>query len=93
MATSSAFIEARMYRPHQIPANELPNTSHGTSESIRHPDDVDLNSRLETATLSMREGMRPTNTAKAMDPKIEEYFQFCDHVYGADPYLLSSSFF
>ena len=34
----------------------------------------------------MREGLRPTNTAKAVDPKIEEYFQFCEAVYPSDPY-------
>ena len=69
-----------MCRPHPTPVT-------GVQDSVaRHPDDVELNSRLETATLSMREGLRPTNTAKAIDPKIEEYFQFCDCVYPSDPY-------
>ena len=40
----------------------------------------------------MREGLRPTNTAKAMDPKIEEYFQFCETVYASDPYKYNLSY-
>ena len=56
---------------------------------LRHPDDVALNSQLETAILQMREQSRPANTAKAIDPKIEEYFQFCDELYPQDQYRYS----
>ena len=35
---------------------------------IRHPHDVGLNSRLEVATLELRDGMKPTNTSKTMEP-------------------------
>ena len=51
---------------------------------IRHPHDVGLNSRLEVATLELRDGMKPTNTSKTMEPKIEEFFQFCERVYPND---------
>lgn len=53
---------------------------------IRHPDDLALNSQLETAILQMRDLSRPANTAKAIDPKMEEYFQFCDAIYPNDQY-------
>ena len=51
---------------------------------IRHPHDVGLNSRLEVATLELRDGMKPANTSKTMEPKIEEFFQFCEKVYPND---------
>ena len=55
-----------------------------------HPDDLALvNSQLETAILQMREQLCPTNTAKQVDPKIEEYFQFCDQLYPNDQYRYS----
>ena len=53
---------------------------------IPHPNENSLNSVLEQATLQFRESSRPTNTGKAMDPKIAEYFEYCDHAHGNDPY-------
>ena len=51
---------------------------------LRHPNDVGLNSRLEVATMELRDGSRPTNTSKTMEPKIQEFFQFCELVYPLD---------
>ena len=53
---------------------------------LTNPNDFLLNSQLEQATLEIREGFKPSNTNKAFDPKIDEYFQFCDKVYPHDPY-------
>jgi Centromere DNA-binding protein complex CBF3 subunit, domain 2/Transcriptional activator of glycolytic enzymes len=53
---------------------------------LRHPNDVALNSLLEETILEMREEGRPANTAKTMDNKIREFFQFCDLQYPNDPY-------
>ena len=36
--------------------------------------------------LHLREDLRPTNTARAQDPIVLEYFQFCDYQYQQDPY-------
>jgi Centromere DNA-binding protein complex CBF3 subunit, domain 2 len=41
---------------------------------------------LQQCVLAMAEDDRPENTAKAMDPKKEEWMQFCDYVYSRDPY-------
>ena len=53
---------------------------------LRDPEDVDLNSKLEQSVLDARQDLRPDNTAKAQDPKIEEYMQYCDAKYPQDPY-------
>ena len=34
----------------------------------------------------MQEDMWPANTQKAMDPKVKEYFCYCDLVYPSDPF-------
>jgi hypothetical protein len=36
--------------------------------------------------LEMSEALRPTNTQKAFDPKIDEFFQFCDIIFPRDLY-------
>jgi len=56
---------------------------------IEHPNENELNSNLEQTVLHLREELRPANTAKAQDPKVLEYFQFCDIHYGHDPYRYS----
>ena len=57
-----------------------------TVTNVPHPTDVGLNSRLETAVHALREGLRPVNTAKQMDPKVAEFKQYCELVYPSDPY-------
>jgi hypothetical protein len=51
-----------------------------------HPNDVELNRQMEMAVLDIQQIGRPTNTSEAMDPKVMEYFQFCDHVCESDNY-------
>jgi hypothetical protein len=41
---------------------------------------------LQEAVFAMAADDRPANTAKAMDPKKEEWMQFCDYRYPRDPY-------
>jgi hypothetical protein len=53
---------------------------------VVHPNENELNSNLEQTVLHLREELRPVNTAKAQDPKVLEYFQFCDIHYSHDPY-------
>ncbi len=47
----------------------------------QHPDQVALNGQLEISVHAMLEDGRPPNTQKAMDPKIPEFFQFCELVF------------
>ena len=42
--------------------------------------------------LELREDAKPANTAKAMDPKVLEYFQFCEKEFSYDPYKCNLSF-
>ena len=53
---------------------------------FRSPRDNELDVTLQQAIMHIDQGDRPVNTAKAMDPKKEEWMQFCDHVYPEDPY-------
>jgi Centromere DNA-binding protein complex CBF3 subunit, domain 2 len=64
-------------------------TSPGGTERITllvHPNENELNSNLEQTVLHLREAERPTNTAKSQDPKVKEFFDFCDIHYSRDPY-------
>ena len=45
-----------------------------------------MHSRMRQAMLHLNESWRPTNTAKTMDSKVEEIFQFLSLVYPNDPY-------
>jgi hypothetical protein len=40
----------------------------------------------------MSESLRPGATQRAFDPKIEEYFQFCDTIYSQDVYCYNLSY-
>jgi len=52
--------------------------------TIVHPDEGEMNSRMEKAVINMRGASRPVNTAIAMDPKKEEHMQCCDCVHPMD---------
>lgn len=43
-------------------------------------------SRMRQAMMHLNESWRPTNTARTMDSKVEEIFQFLNLVYPTDPY-------
>lgn len=53
---------------------------------LQTPNAFEQNSSLEQLVLHMREESRPDNTRKTQDPKVLEYFQFCDIEYPHDPY-------
>ena len=55
-----------------VPPAQLPN-----------PNDVGLNMRLEAFVLEKESEDKPTNTSLAFDPKVTEFYQFCDHVYAS----------
>jgi hypothetical protein len=63
-----------------------------TAASLPNPEDVGVNSALEQAVLEMSESLWPSNTQKAFDPKIDEYFQFCNYVYPHDLYRYNLSY-
>ena len=50
------------------------------------PQEVAQPLTIQEAVVAIQEGERPLNTAVALDPKKEEYFQYCDAVYPSDPY-------
>jgi Centromere DNA-binding protein complex CBF3 subunit, domain 2 len=53
---------------------------------VLSPNAFERNAGLEQLVLHMREENRPENTQKAQDPKVLEYFEFCDHEYPHDLY-------
>ena len=50
------------------------------------PRDAELTQVLASVVQEIADNDRPTNSQKAMDPKKEEWMQFCDALYPADPY-------
>ena len=86
-------IEAARERRAAAAHSAAPNGANGAAAMLlRDPEDHNLTSRLEQGVLSLRETLRPDNTAKAQDPKEEEYMQFCDALYPHDihRYVLNS---
>jgi hypothetical protein len=74
------------------PARRSPNGSPGGSASgsplaaVWSPNNVALNAVLAHGVAAADENVTPGNTLKQQDPKVEEYFQFCDLVYPNDRY-------
>ena len=79
-------LEAARERRSNAAASGAPTVGDGSSLGfmLRDPNDLNLTSRLEQGVLQLRESLRPSNTAKAQDPKEEEYMQFCDALYPQD---------
>ena len=60
-------------------------------DRLRHPNDVDLNTRLQQSVRTIDLSLRPAKTSDAIDPKATEYYQFCDYAYANDPYKYTLS--
>jgi hypothetical protein len=52
-----------------------------------HPNAHGTNSELQAAVHTMMDASIPQNTRRAFSPKMEEFFEFCDYVYGDKPWL------
>jgi hypothetical protein len=46
-----------------------------------NPNDIDLEANLEQAVFSIRNKDKPKNTRKTQEPKIKEFYHFCELVY------------
>ena len=66
-------------------------TTTGKSSSslidVLTPRDAELTQVLASVVQEIADHDRPTNSQKAMDPKKEEWMQFCNALYPADPYI------
>lgn len=51
---------------------------------LHHPNQVNIESRMEKVVLNMRVEARPANVAIATDPEKEEHMQFCDCIFPHD---------
>ena len=78
--TSQAYALLRLGR--QAPAGSVPN------EFVRvpHPNDNEVNRNLHNVTRSALENIRPENTRKQQEPKIQEHLEHCDKVCPDDRY-------
>jgi hypothetical protein len=86
---TTRLISSRLRSPPRRYTSERVTTPGGTERLVARlllPNENELNANLEEAVLNLREEYRPENTQKAQDPKVLEYFQFCDVIYGHDPY-------
>jgi len=83
MATALSIVRARQRRASPA-ANRSPTAP--ATPTLRHPTDVGLNRKLQEHVSALRNDGRPTNTAKAIDTKIEEFFQYCDKVWSHEPF-------
>lgn len=52
---------------------------------IRHPNEHVLHVELQSIVNTINTNNTPENTLKAMTPKIQEYFEFCEALYNHDP--------
>ncbi len=60
---------------------------------VLSPQDNEINRNIEGAVQDLRYDGRPENSSKALEPKKEEWLQYCDKVFPHDPYqyLVTSS--
>jgi hypothetical protein len=65
--------------------NNTPNSG-PTAPNILLPGQVGLEARMQRSVLRLQDAYRPVNTAKAIDSKMDEYFQYINYVYYNDPY-------
>ena len=63
-----------------------------TPSPLRHPNDVNATVQMQRAVVELNESFRPTNTSRAHQPKVAEYFQFCDQIYSLKQYKYHLSF-
>jgi hypothetical protein len=89
MATSR-LIASRIGGPAARYAPLATTTSPGGTRTVTGvvalPNELELNANLEQTVLELREESRPSNTAAAQDPKVQEFFHFCDVVYDHDQF-------
>jgi Centromere DNA-binding protein complex CBF3 subunit, domain 2 len=86
---TSRVIASRLRTPPRRYATTQRTSPGGTVTDVTRllsPNENELNSNLEEAVLNLRDDVRPENTAKSQDPKVLEYFQYCDVIYEWDPY-------
>ena len=83
MVTTTELIRLSMIRGKQSPP---------TSPSLRHPNDVNATIQMQRAVVELNELFRPTNTSKAHQPKVAEFFEYCEVMYKTDPYKYHLSF-
>ena len=85
MVTTSELIRLSMQR-----VNRSPPTS--PSSTLRHPNDVNATVQMQRAVVELNESFRPTNTSKAHQPKVAEFFEFCEVIYNKDHYKYHLTF-
>jgi hypothetical protein len=86
---SSRMIAEQMAACHwlQQEATQSPPPNVACMATGVHPDEVALNTNLEHVVADLQESERCQNTQKAHDPKMLEFFAFCDLLYPDDPYM------
>jgi hypothetical protein len=86
MTITTAGLIAQRMRASGPALPRSPSTPSRGITTIRHPNETNINLQMQRSVATLNESFRPTNTMKCHAPKIEEYFEFCDAVYGDAPY-------
>jgi Centromere DNA-binding protein complex CBF3 subunit, domain 2/Transcriptional activator of glycolytic enzymes len=94
MASPTARLMVLRQQQQQVKAlNELANANATTNlNSIRNPLEVELPGHMAQMVNNILTDARPTNTRKALDPKQQEFEQFCDYIGGNDIYRYNLNF-
>jgi hypothetical protein len=56
-----------------------------------NPNELGLRANLEQAVVVLRNKDKPSNTRKTQEPKIKEFYHYCELVYGHEHYLYNLS--
>jgi hypothetical protein len=59
---------------------------------LRHPNDVNTTVQMQRAVVNLNEAFLPSNTSRAHQPKVAEFFQFCDEIYPMEHYKYHLTF-
>ena len=64
-------------------------TAYATSGVLNQalsPKDNEINWNIEGTVLELRNTGRPENSSKALEPKKEEWLQYCNNIFPHDPF-------
>jgi len=86
MSFRHRLVEAQKKRAAAAAASFANDESFSLLADVLTPRDAELTNVLTSVVQEITDHDRPTNSQKAMDPKKEEWMQFCDALYPSDPY-------
>ena len=84
MVTTSELIRASLLRSNRSPPR--------SPQALMHPNYVNATVQMQQAVVELNESFRPSNTSKAHQPKVAEFFEFCDEIFSREHYKYHLTF-